>query len=207
MATNPRGVGFWAMVLIVVAIITGVGVYAIRLQQRGFDTRSQPSVVEAFLAKKSRSWAIPERARLLQNPMPASDEMLAHGRNHWADHCATCHANNGSGETQIGRNLYPKAPDMRLPETQSLSDGELYYIIRNGVRMTGMPAWGNPEAGELDHDTWMLVLFIRHLPQITTEEEQAMKALNPKTFAERAEEQKEEEFLNGVPSKEGMHDQ
>ncbi len=88
MATNPRGVGFWAMVLIVVAIITGVGVYAIRLRQLGFGTRSQPSVVEAFLAKKSRSWAIPERARLLKNPLPASDEMLAHGRNHWADHCA-----------------------------------------------------------------------------------------------------------------------
>ena len=207
MATNARGVGFWAMVLIVVAIITGVGVYAIRLRQRGFGTRSQPSVVEALLAKKSRNWAIPERARSLRNPMPASDEMLAHGRNHWADHCATCHANNGSGETEIGKNLYPKAPDMRLPETQSLSDGELYYIIRNGVRMTGMPAWGNPEAGELDHDAWMLVLFIRHLPQIAPDEEHAMKALNPKTFAEREEEQKEEEFLNGVPSKEGTHDQ
>jgi len=125
---NARRVSFWAMVLVVVAIVTGVGVYAIRLRQRGFGTRSQPSVVEAFLAKKSRNWAIPERARSLRNPMPANDEMLAHGRNHWADHCATCHANNGSGETEIGKNLYPKAPDMRLPETQSLSDGELYYI-------------------------------------------------------------------------------
>ena len=182
------------MVLVVVAIITGVGVYAIRLRQRGFDTRSQPSVVEAFLAKKSRSWAIPERARSLRNPMPASDEMLAHGRNHWADHCATCHANNGSGETEIGKNLYPKAPDMRLPETQSLSDGELYYIIRNGVRMTGMPAWGNPEAGEFDHDTWMLVLFIRHLPQITTEEEHVMKALNPKTARREQKNKKKKSF-------------
>jgi hypothetical protein len=73
--------------------------------------------------------------------------------------------------------------------------------------MTGMPAWGNPEAGGLDHDTWMLVLFIRHLPQITPDEEHVMEALNPKTAAEREEEQKEEEFLNGISSKEGTHDQ
>jgi mono/diheme cytochrome c family protein len=84
--------------------------------------------------------------------MRANAEMREQGRNHWADHCATCHANNGSGETEIGRSLYPKAPDMRGPETQSLSDGELYYIIRNGVRMTGM----------FDYETWMLAAFIRN---------------------------------------------
>ena len=106
----------------------------------------------------------------LEESAAATPEMLEHGRNHWADHCATCHANNESGDTMIGKNFYPKAPDMRLPPTQSLTDGELYYIIRNGVRMTGMPAWGNPQDGDLDHETWMLVLFIRHLPQVTSEE-------------------------------------
>ena len=100
-------------------------------------------------------------------------------------------------ETAIGKNLYPKTPDMRGPETQSLSDGELYYIIRNGVRMTGMPAWGNAEDGDHDHETWMLVLFIRHLPQLTADEERAMEKLNPKSAAEREEEQEEEDFLNG----------
>jgi hypothetical protein len=50
-----------------------------------------------------------------------------------------------SGETEIGKNLYPKAPDMRQRETQSLTESELYYIIRNGVCMTGVPAWGKPE--------------------------------------------------------------
>jgi len=138
--------------------------------------------------------------------MPATAEMLGQASHHWADHCATCHANNGSGETEIGRNLYPKVPDMRLPETQSLSDGELYYIIRNGVRMTGMPAWGKAEDGDLDHETWMLVAFIRHLPQLTVEEEKAMEQFNPKSAAEREEEQQEEDFLNGITPKKGTHD-
>ena len=65
-----------------------------------------------------------------------------------ADHCATCQANGGSGQTEIGQNLYPKAPDMRLPRTQNLRDGEIYYIINNGVRLTGMPAWGESHQAE-----------------------------------------------------------
>jgi mono/diheme cytochrome c family protein len=179
------------------AIVVGAGVYSVRLIQYGFSAREQPTSLEAFLVRKARRWAIPAEAKHLKNPMPANAEMLEHGRNHWADHCATCHANNGSGDTELGRNLYPKAPDMRGPETQSLSDGELYYIIRNGVRMTGMPSWGNPQDGDHDDESWMLVQFIRHLPQLTPDEEEVMKRLNPKGPTERKEEQEEDDFLNG----------
>jgi len=52
------------------------------------------------------------------------------------------------GITEIGRNLYPMAPDVRLPQTQNLTDGELYYTIHNGIRLTGMPAWGTDENDE-----------------------------------------------------------
>jgi mono/diheme cytochrome c family protein len=81
----------------------------------------------------------------------ATKQVLAEARAHFADHCAICHSNNGSGNTQIGQNLYPKAPDMRLPQTQNLSDGEIYYTIHNGIRLTGMPAWGTEVK---DDDSW-----------------------------------------------------
>ncbi len=188
--------------IVATAIVVGAGIYSVRLIQYGFSAREKPTALEAFLVRRARRWAIPTKAKQLKNPMPANAEMLEHGRNHWADHCASCHANNGSGETEIGRNLYPKAPDMRGPETQSLSDGELYYIISNGVRLTGMPGWGSPQEGDLDHESWMLVLFIRHLPQLTADEEEVMKRLNPKSEAERKEEQQENDFLNGkTPTK------
>jgi mono/diheme cytochrome c family protein len=179
------------------AIVVGAGLYSVHLIQHGFCAREKPTLLEALLVRKARRWAIPAKAKHLKNPMPANAEMLEHGRNHWADHCATCHANNGSGETEIGRSLYPKAPDMRGPETQSLSDGELYCIIRNGVRMTGTPGWGNPNDGDHDQESWMLVQFIRHLPQLTADEEEVMKRLNPKTVAKRNEEQEEDDFPNG----------
>src|SRR5207249_1929050 len=91
--------------------------------------------------------------------------------------------------------LYPKAPDMRLPATQGLSDGELYYTIQNGIRLTGMPAWG--QAGDNDEASWKLVQFIRHLPELTAEEEREMEKLNPKGPDDRKEEQEEDRFLEG----------
>ena len=76
--------------------------------------------------------------------------------------------------------MYPKPPDMRLPATQNLTDGELYYIIENGIRLTGMPAWGDPHFMDQDDDSWKLVLFIRHLPHITPDEIKDMESYNPK---------------------------
>jgi len=130
----------------------------------------------------------------MKNPIPNTAENLAEARAHWADHCAICHANNGGGNTTIGQNLYPKAPDMRQPRTQNVTDGELYYTIQNGIRLSGMPAWG--QAGENDEDSWKLVHFIRHLPQLAPEEEREMERLNPKGPEERQEQQEEEQFLN-----------
>jgi mono/diheme cytochrome c family protein len=111
-------------------------------------------------------------------------------REHFADHCALCHANDGSGNTEMGKNLYPRAPDMRLPATQNLSDGEIYYIIRNGVPLTGMPAWGEPHLDQ-DDESWQLVLFIRHLSHLTPEEVKDMESYNPIGKMENEEEPSE----------------
>lgn len=183
--------------LAMLAVFALLGIAALRLRRHGLTARSEPSAMEAFAAGKVRHWAIPEAARKLTNPVHATDETLQHGKEHWADHCATCHGNNGSGDTEMGRNLYPRAPDMRKAATQSLSDGELYYVIHNGVPLTGMPAWGDPALGDGDTQTWALVSFIRHLPALTPEEVRGMEKLNPKTAAEREEEQSEEDFLSG----------
>ncbi len=98
----------------------------------------------------------------------------------------------------MGRNLYPKAPDMRLPDTQRLTDGEIYWIIENGVRLTGMPAWGDGTGR--DPDTWKLVHFVRRLNDLTPEHLKEMEALNPRSPAELEEERQDREFLDGTNS-------
>lgn len=159
------------VVLVVLAAVAGWGYWFITAH--GFSAREKPTSLEAWLARHARRLATDPRARGLKNPVPATALSLAEARDHYADHCAICHANDGSGQTTIGQNLYPPAPDMRQRGTQELTEGEIFQIIRNGIRFTGMPGWGGQ-----DEENWKLVLFIRHLPQLTPEERRLMNEIN-----------------------------
>jgi mono/diheme cytochrome c family protein len=183
----------------VIVIIAGLGIFgwvSYQLFTTGFSAKTEPHALEVMLARQIRHLAIPIAKRNAANPVPLNAGTLKEARAHFADHCAVCHANDGSGQTPIGKNVYPKAPDMRLTDTQSLSDGELFWVIHNGIRFTAMPAWGSGDP-EKDLDSWKLVHFIRHLPQLTPEELDEMKMLNPKTEKERAEEAAFDQFLEG----------
>ena len=181
--------------LLIVAICLaalGIGYFV----SRGVSAKEQPGRIEQFVARRVRDVAIARQAKSLTNPVQYSAEVIADGRAHFADHCAVCHANNGSGGTPMGQGLWPKAPDMRQPPTQNLTDGELFWIIENGVRFTGMPAWStNTKEGE--EASWHLVHFIRRLPKLTAEEIDEMESLNPTSPAEVRQQIEEEEFLKG----------
>ena len=176
------------------AVLVTILVFA-SMVRRGFSTHDEPSRVEAAMARAMRHWAVPSDLRDLKNPVPLTPQVLADGRAHFADHCAGCHGNDGKGGG-MGKQMYPKAPDMTLPATQSLSDGDLFSIIENGVRLTGMPGFGSGTA-ESAHGSWGLVHFIRHLPKLTSEELAEMQKLNPKSPAEWQQLQQEEAFLAG----------
>ena len=162
----------------------------------GFTSRATPSSFEARLMRGAKHWGTPSAARSRANPVAPTDEVMHDAMAHWADHCATCHANDGSGHTPIGRALYPRAPDMRAAETQNLTDGELFYIIERGVPFTGMPAWGTDTA-EGERESWACVLFIRRLAQLTTKDLEAMEKLNPKSPMDMEQEKRINDFLNG----------
>ena len=197
-----RGWAFVGKLSVAIAaiLIVLVGVPLVRAIRSGVSAETEPSAMETMIASTARHFAIPLSARNMRNPVPLTDAALAEGRDHFADHCAGCHANDGSGKTQMGVSMYPKAPDMRSAHTQNLSDGELFYIIRNGVRLTGMPAW----AGDHDDaDNWRLVHFIRHLPKIAPEELEMMQQMNPVSPHEMQEQKEDEEFLKGDHKNEG----
>lgn len=184
-----------SIVLAAVAAVGGAIALAV-LIEHGVSARDEPTAAEAFLARRLRHLAIPRAAREAANPVPSGPDVLARARGHFADHCASCHGNDGRGRTKLGQGLYPKAPDMTRPETQNLSDGEILAIIENGVRLTGMPAWGEAGAHDLT-ESWELVHFIRHLPRLTPEELAQMESLNPKSRSEFEEEDRIRRFLAG----------
>jgi mono/diheme cytochrome c family protein len=186
------------LILLLVVLAVGLAIAAgASILHNGLSARATPTAMEAMLARNARHLAIPANARNEHNPMAASDQMLREARAHFADHCASCHANDGSGDTMYGKGLYPKPPDLRLPATQKLSDGELFWIVENGVRFTGMPAFGGGHGSQ--DDSWKLVLFIRHLPQLSMEERVEMERENPKGPHDREQEQEEQDFLGGAP--------
>lgn len=171
----------------------GAWVY-MKVAMHGFSARSEPSRTETMMATYARNTAMPRSAKRLKNPVVFTPDVQREAMAHFADHCAVCHADNGSGQTMFGKGMYPKPPDLRLSRSQKMTDGEIFYIIENGIRMSGMPAFGGAGTEE---DSWKLVSFIRYLPRLTATEEAQMEALNPKSPEELQEEKEEEEFLNG----------
>jgi mono/diheme cytochrome c family protein len=183
-------------VVLVATAAAAVGLWWISTQR--FSAKAAPGRLETLVAHRLRRLATGSAAGRLQNPVLPTPEGLHEGMTHYADHCAVCHAEDGSGNTEMGQGLYPKVPDMRLPATQSLSDGELFLIIENGVRFTGMPGWSTGTA-EGEQDSWRLVHFIRHLPKLTAEDVAHLETLTPKSPQAIREQIEEERFLAGTP--------
>lgn len=152
--------------LVVIGLILGGFLWYMR--GSGFSAREQPSWMERVMAQNARKIATPADAKSLRNPrQQQTSEMIAEADEHFVEHCGICHGIDGRGDTLIGKNLYPKVPDMSAADTQQLSDGELYYIINNGIRLTGMPAWRSEDKPEA---IWDLVSLIRRLPKLSPEE-------------------------------------
>ncbi len=166
--------------LIVISVIVGaLGLSYVRTT--GLRAQAEPGALETLVARRIRAFAVPDEIRVLANPIPATPANVRAGMEHFAKYCAMCHGNDGSGQqSAIGRGLFPKPPDMRVSPTQGLTDGELFYIIENGVRFTGMPAFGT---GALDDAgaslAWQLVHFVRRLPRLTSDEVGEMQSMNP----------------------------
>jgi mono/diheme cytochrome c family protein len=197
------------LLLIFVVVLGLLAAAAASILHDGLSARATPSALETAIARTARKMAAPSAAHNTKNPIPDSPEVQREARLHFADHCAICHGNDGSGNTMLGHGLYPKPPDLRADQTQNLSDGDIFWIIQNGVRLTGMPAFGGAGSGH-DHDvedSWKLVRFTRHLPALTPAEKLEMEKYNPKGPDDREEEQEENDFLNGAkpPSKPEQH--
>ena len=186
--------------LVVIGLISGG--LLLYMRGHGFSAREQPTWMERTMAQNARKIATPPEAKNLMNPRQQQTvEMIAEADEHFVEHCGICHGIDGRGETIIGKNLYPQVPDMSQAGTQQLGDGELYYIISNGIRLTGMPAWGSEDKPEA---IWDLISLIRRLPKLSPEELQSLQKAAREAGGELSEQAPElEKKEPGEPAKEG----
>jgi len=169
-------------IFVLAVVVVLLGALAVTyVRTTGLRSQAEPGAIETMIARRIRAFAVPDQMKALTNPLPANDENTRAGMEHFAKYCAMCHGNDGSGQkSAIGRGLFPKPPDMRALTTQQLTDGELFYIIENGVRFTGMPAFGTGAVDDAGAGlAWQLVHFLRRLPRLTPDEVSEMETMNP----------------------------
>jgi mono/diheme cytochrome c family protein len=130
---------------------------------QGCAAGKQPSQEETGLANAAKDVAIPLEAGKMKNPLPETDEVTSQGQEVFLESCAQCHGADASGDTDVGRNMTPPAMNLNSSHVQHWSDAELFWIIQNGVRLTGMPAWKTSISAD---GTWKLARFIHSLPRL-----------------------------------------
>lgn len=160
---------FFRDAVITVVLLAAAAAIALVVVARrgGLAANAEPGRLERTVADWLVRLSIPADAERRQNPFSGEPDVWQQAREHYLDHCAICHGRDMKGQTEMGRNMYPGVPDLTSAEVQSRSDGALFYIIQNGVRWTGMPAWKEEHSPD---DTWKLVALVRKAPTLTEAE-------------------------------------
>jgi mono/diheme cytochrome c family protein len=166
----------WGVALLVVAV-TSLMFYAGVYNIAADAPHTQPVY---WLLKTARERSIAVRARDIVVPRDLDDpKRVAAGGGQYAEMCSGCHLAPGMKKTELSRGLYPRAPELRRESI--LSPAEQFWIVKHGVKMTGMPAWGVTHDDEL---LWDVVAFMRKLPDLTADQYQALVKNAPKSHDE-----------------------
>lgn len=146
------------VLLIAVAIIAG----GIGISQFSLSALPEPGRLETFLADRMKRLLIHRTGRAQVPPPPADlQSSIEEGDKLFGSECATCHGLDGHTPTDAGRWMYPRAANLASREVQNYSDREIFWIVKNGIRLSGMPAFGKVEP---DEHIWNLVQYLRTIP-------------------------------------------
>jgi mono/diheme cytochrome c family protein len=140
------------------ALIAG-GWFALKRGYVDFAADQRPSFVETKLAMAAVDASTDRRATDQKNPVAPTEENVAAGAKLYLDHCAGCHGVPSNPDSPFARSFYPPVPGF-FQETPDMSESQNFYIIRHGIRWTGMPAWGNTLT---DTQTWQIVTFLNNI--------------------------------------------
>ena len=145
------------LIALALAVVVIAGFTQIRL-----DALQEPGYLETVLATKAKHLLVRWSSREGIPPAPADlQASIGEGDKLYATDCSMCHGFDGHTSSDTGRWMYPRASDLTSPAVQGYSDRELFWIVKNGIRLSGMPAFGKVES---DEHIWNLVHYVRTLP-------------------------------------------
>jgi mono/diheme cytochrome c family protein len=148
----------WILAILIALALAAVAVI-VGLNQIRLDALQEPGKVETFLATVVKQFVVSRSSREEIPPPPSNlQESIAEGDKLYATDCSMCHGSDGHTPSDSGRWMYPRAADLTSPVVQRYSDRELFWIVKNGIRLSGMPAFGRVES---DEHIWNLVNYLR----------------------------------------------
>ena len=149
----------WVTASIIALLFLGSGIF---VSQFNLSALPEPGQREAYLATKAKHFLVRRGSRTGIPPAPPDLQVsVAEGDKLFGTECGACHGLSGNKATDAGRWMYPRAADLTSSEVQGYSDRELFWIVKNGIRLSGMPAFARVES---DEHIWDLVRFVRTLP-------------------------------------------
>ena len=160
---SGRGCVFWGVVLI---ILVGGAVLTAELMGMIIFREETPLPGEEFITDIGlRTLAVPAEFQDLRIPSKNNTaDAKAKGQQLFEVQCAMCHGAGGHGDAPLGQTMYPPAANLTKPRTTNKTDGQLFWLIADGINLTGMPAWGTKYGGaNTDDDIWNMVAYIRTL--------------------------------------------
>ncbi len=148
-----------------VLLLVAIAVAAV--SQFTLSALPEPGRTETLLATKAKHYLVRRSTREGIPPVPGDRQVgIKEGDRLFGTECGACHGASGHNPTDAGRWMYPRAADLTSRDVQAYSDQEVFWIIKNGIRLSGMPAFGRVESEE---HIWNLVFYVRALPKATPE--------------------------------------
>jgi len=131
--------------------------------------------LDHWLSQVSRR-SIEKHAPPATNPYATDPAAAAAGLGHYRENCLACHGARDVDTAEFAKGLNPGPPMLDMDEVQKMSDGELFWVVANGLRATGMPAFAPTHS---PREIWQIVSFVRHLPRLSEAESAALKKGQP----------------------------
>jgi mono/diheme cytochrome c family protein len=156
---------------ILVTLLVPILVLAMGAINMGADVR--PGLIERTLAPWAVDRSVGKRAPKEKNPYVGDPTAIATGLDHYRENCVICHGSPDVAGAELSKGINPPAPALGK-EGDDTPDGELFWVIKHGIRMTAMPAFGPTHT---DKEIWKIVAFIHHLPDLTAQERDSLRAV------------------------------
>ena len=135
-----------------------------------FGADVKPGLIERTIAPWAVDQSMERRAPTDKNPYASDPAAITTGLDHYRENCVMCHGAPDVESAELSKGLNPPAPSLA---NSDMSDGELFWVVKHGIRMTPMPAFGPTHS---DEEIWKIVAFIRHLPKLTAQERDSLRA-------------------------------